>query len=259
MKKYAVIGDPVVHSLSPRMYNAAFESLGFEGLYLAEQVKPDDLSCFMKKLRTSEYAGISITVPHKEAVMSFCDNLSDKASKIGAVNCVYNKDGVVFGENTDWYGFIESLKEVESNLSGKKVLVLGAGGAARAIVFALNQVGAKVFLWNRTLVKAQELAQEFELQIVDSVYDCDPEILVNTTSVGLNVNDEALIDLEQFENLEIFFDLIYKETKLSLQAKLLNLKVVDAKKMLLLQAVQQFRFFTGLEAPIEVMWNSINN
>jgi shikimate 5-dehydrogenase len=97
------------------------------------------------------------------------------------------------------------------------------------------------------------------LQIVDSVYDCDPEILVNTTSVGLNVNDEALIDLEQFENLEIFFDLIYKETKLSLQAKLLNLKVVDAKKMLLLQAVQQFRFFTGLEAPIEVMWNSINN
>jgi shikimate dehydrogenase len=259
MKKYAVIGDPVAHSLSPKMYNAAFEFLGFDGLYLAEQVQSDDLSCFMKKLRTSEYAGISVTVPHKEAVMTFCDHLSDKATKIGAVNCVYNKDGVVFGENTDWFGFVEALKEVESNLRGKKVLVLGAGGAARAVVFALNQVGAKVFIWNRTLSKAQELAQEFELQIVDSVYDCDPEILVNTTSVGLNIEHEMLVDLEQFQNLEIVFDLIYKETKLSLQAKSLNLKVVDAKRMLLLQAVQQFAIFTGLESPIEVMWNSINN
>lgn len=259
MKKFGVLGFPVKHSLSPLMYNAAFEVCGFEGFYEFCEVEPDDLNCFMKRVKSREYAGLSVTVPYKEKIMEYCDELSDVAKKIGAVNLLYFEKGKLVGDNTDWFGFLTALKEVESDLASKAVLIIGAGGAARACLYALNQVGVKPFLVNRTKSKAMELAEEFLVEVVDFENLPASQVVVNCTSVGLGDSDPCILPEDYLSNgVEVVFDLIYKETPLVLQSRNLGLKLVDAKRMLLWQGVRQFEKFTDIiDVPVDTMWNSI--
>lgn len=260
MKKFGVLGFPVKHSLSPAMYKAGFEKIGFEGIYEFCEVEPNDFNCFMKRVKTGEYAGLSVTVPYKERVMDYCDVITDVAKKIGAVNLLYFDAGKFVGDNTDWFGFITALKEVESNLGGKKVLIMGAGGAARACIFALNEIGIKPYLVNRTKSKALELAEEFLIEVVDFENLPASQVVVNCTSVGLSDSDPCILPEDYLSNgVDVVFDLIYKDTSLVLLAKKNGLKTIDAKRMLLWQGVKQFEKFTKLEVPVEEMWKSINN
>lgn len=259
MKKFGVLGFPVKHSLSPKMYNAAFKFLNAEAFYEFCEVELGDLNCFMKRVKTGEYAGLSVTVPYKEKVIEYCDEVSDDAKKIGAVNCLYFKDGKLIGENTDWIGFREALCEVENDFTGKKVLVCGAGGAARACLYSLNRLGVTPYVTNRTYSKVLELGDEFDLipiegrLLEDSLFD----IIINATALGLELDDNLVVDESVLKKSKLVFDLIYLDTPLVKLAKKLAIPTVDAKKMLLYQAAVQFKFFTGANAPIEVMWSSI--
>jgi shikimate dehydrogenase len=260
MKKFGVLGNPVTHSLSPKMFNAGFESQNFEGVYEFCDILPEEFNCFMKKVRTGEYAGLSVTVPYKEQVIEHCDELSDEAKKIGAVNCLYIKEGKLIGTNTDWFGFAESLKEVVEEVSSLKVLIFGAGGAAKACIYALNLEGVSPFVTNRTMSKVEGLAEDFDINVIeqDLLLDLEFDLIVNATSVGLTETDELIVPIELLAKASVVLDLIYLKTPLVEAAEEYGLKLIDAKRMLLLQGVLQYSIFTGVEAPKEIMWNSIN-
>jgi shikimate dehydrogenase len=258
MKKFGVIGFPVMHSLSPKMYNAGFNEIDFQGFYEFCEVNHKNLNCFMKRVKSGEFAGLSVTVPYKESVKMYCDEFTDSALKIGAVNCLYFSKNKLIGHNTDWYGFLESLKEIEKDFSKKKILVIGAGGAARAVVYALNVSGVLPSIANRTKSRLLDFQTDFEVEIVDFNNLPECEILINATSVGLKNSDNKLVNEEYLKSgIETVFDLIYKDTPLVSASKKIGLKTVDAKRMLLWQAVEQFEIFTGENCPVEVLWKSI--
>lgn len=258
MKKFGVLGFPLKHSLSPLMHTAALQELRIEAVYDKYEIAAKDLNCFMKRVKTGEFAGLSVTVPYKEEVLPYCDELSEQAEAIGAVNTLYVKEGKVIGENTDWYGFIEALKEVEPDLNGLKFLILGAGGVARACVYALNKEGIVPVVYNRTKEKAIELSNKFNCIVVESLKD-KFDVIVNCTSVGLHAEDPLLVSEDIIKAAKIVYDLVYLETPLVREARACGVKIVDSKRMLLLQGVKQFELFTGENPNFEVMWESIKN
>lgn len=260
MKKFGVLGFPVKHSLSPLMHNAAMKEVGFDGSYEHIEVAPDDLNCFMKRVKTGEFSGLSVTVPYKEAVIEYCDKLSDEAKLIGAVNTLYFDGTDLVGTNTDWYGFIKALEEVEPGFAEKRILVVGAGGAARACLYALNKFGVEPYLTNRSMEKLDEMVNDFDFISVESdlLEDLDFDIVVNATSVGLKEDDPMVVSESLVDMVETVFDLIYLDTKLVVYAREKGKKLASAKRMLLLQGGKQFEYFTGVNPPLEVMWKSIN-
>jgi shikimate dehydrogenase len=258
MKKFGVLGFPVGHSLSPLMHQSAIDFLEIDAVYEFCEVEPSKLNCFMKRVKTGEYAGLSVTVPYKEEVINHCDELTDVAARIGAVNTLYFDNNKLIGGNTDWYGFIRALEEGCLDFAAKEILIVGAGGAARACIYGLNQAGVKPYLVNRTKSKALELTEDFEVEVVDFKSLPKAQIVINCTSVGLKKDDPLLLTAEYLSNgVEVVFDLIYKNTPLVSEARKLVIKNVDAKRMLLWQGVMQFKKFTGMNAPVEVMWKSI--
>lgn len=253
MKKCGVLGFPVSHSLSPKMHQAAFDALGLDYKYELCEVKPEDLGCFMKRMASGEFAGLSVTIPHKESVMQYCAELTEDANEIGAVNTLYFKGEKLCGENTDWYGFTKSLEEDLPDFRDKSYLIFGAGGVARACLYGLKKEGVKnVFITNRTKFKGEKLAAEFGFQFVHPEDLPEADVLVNATSVGLKP-DVALLTLEELGKFQVVFDLIYRDTELQIQAKKLGLKVITGLKMFLYQGAKQFELFTDKPPPIEVM------
>jgi shikimate dehydrogenase len=242
------------------MYNVMFEYLGVEAYYDFLEVSHDDLNCFMKRVKTGEYAGISVTVPYKEVVLEYCDELSEEALKIGAVNCMYIKNGKVCGHNTDWYGFWTALCEAKISYNPEKVLVLGAGGAARGVLYALNQHGIVPFVANRTIENAEKLQQDFKCNPLDleAVNSLSFDLIINTTSVGLKSDDKSLVSESLVAKSKIVFDLIYVETELVRLAKRNGKEIIDGKRMLLFQAEKQFIYFTGKNPDLKLMWESLN-
>jgi len=256
-KVYGVLGQPVRHSLSPVMHNAAFVAQGIDAVYLPMPV--DDIADAMRGIRALGLAGVSITIPFKEAVIPYLDSIDATSRKIGAVNTVKiedTKDGrFLHGSNTDWIGVIGALREA-TTLKDKHVVVLGSGGSARAVGFGLIAAGAKVALCSRNADKGQELASRLRclwvpLAMVDALRG---HILVNTTSVGMN-SDESLIQPFTLHHYDVVMDIIYSplHTRLLRDGAMAGCKVVNGLEMLLFQGVAQWELWTGKKAPVDVM------
>jgi shikimate dehydrogenase len=256
-KVCCLIGDPVEHSLSPLIHNAGYEALGIDFIYVPFRVS--DLKLAMKAIRGLGIRGASITVPHKVAALPYLDYVDDEAREIGAVNTVVNDNGVLTGYNTDGTGARQALEAV-TTLAGKKVALVGSGGAALAIATALQKKGAKLVILNRTVEKGRHLAtlvnaDDFGgLDNLTAVSSLD--ILINATSVGMwPARNESVIPREQLHEGLIVFDIVYnpKETRLLTEAKEKGCTVVYGYQMLLYQAARQFELFTGHQAPLPVM------
>lgn len=255
-----IIGDPVEHSLSPAMHNAAYNALGIENdfVFTAAHVLPENLETAVKGVRALGVRGLTCTIPHKVEVMKFLDSIDPVAKDIGAVNTVLNENGILTGYNTDWVGAVTPLEQ-KTSLEGKKVAILGAGGASRAIVYGVTQKKATVTIYNRTLETAKTLAGEFKAHAKD-MKDLSglahADIIINSTSVGMgDAAGVSLVPPEMLHKDQIVFDAIYKphQTKLIKDALTAGAEVVYGYEMLLHQGVAQFEIYTGKKAPIDVM------
>jgi shikimate dehydrogenase len=251
-----IIGDPVNHSLSPAMHNKAYEAagLGDKYIFLPIKVGENNLKNAVQAIRTFGIHGTSVTMPHKEKIVRFLDNLDSSAKAIGAVNTVVNKNGILTGYNTDWLGVTKPLME-RTVLKGKKVAVIGAGGVARAAIFGLKKEGADITVFNRTLSKAKKLANIFKcdfssLKEINLIENFD--IIINATSLGMKVKSDGGLIPEKFLNdKQVIFDLIYKpkKTKLIQNAEKKGAKIIFGYEMLLHQGMEQFFLYTGSKAP----------
>lgn len=255
-----VIGDPIEHSLSPQIHNAGYEEMGIDNdyVYVACKVKIQDIADFIKGVRAMQIRGVSCTIPHKIEVIKYLDKVDEVAKKIGAVNTIVNDHGVLKGYNTDWVGVVLALEKITS-LKGKKVAIIGAGGAARAAAYGVIQRGSKLTIFNRTFEKAEKLAKEFngEARSFDDIKEIkNMDVIFNATPVGLHPKEnETPIPKELITNNHIVFDAIYVpyETRLLKEAKQQGAIIVHGAEMFLQQAVAQFKLYTGYEAPENVM------
>ncbi len=259
MRVFGVIGYPVSHSLSPAMHNAAFRALDIPAVYGAFEVSPEDLSLAIAGMRALGIGGLSVTVPHKEAVMAHLDEIDPVASKIGAVNTVVNREGLLFGTNTDWLGVKRSLEEAGVGVSGRRAVVVGAGGAARAVVYALSEMGAEVEIYNRTVEKAEVLAQALGGRAfpLSEITRASGELIIQTTSVGLK-EWRSPVPEEVLRNFRVAMDIVYVplKTRFLAEAEAAGCRTIDGLKMLVYQGAEQFRLFTGQEAPVDLMYQA---
>ncbi len=254
--KLGLVGYPVEHSLSPRMQQAAMAHLGISGEYLLLPTKPAELPARLREV-AANYAGVNVTVPYKRSVMDLLDDVSEDARKIGAVNTIVNEDGYLRGYNTDAAGFYWSLKR--HNVLPGEALVLGAGGAARAVVYALVEKGWLVGVANRTLARAEELAQQLGAWLVapaklEKAVRRTP-LLINATSVGLEDGASSPLPPGVLPEAGVVVDLVYSplRTKLLADAAAAGLETIDGLQMLLGQGMRSFELWTGRKAPLEVM------
>jgi shikimate dehydrogenase len=263
-KTYCIIGDPISHSLSPGMQNAAFSALGLNCTYISFRVPAPDLKESIDSLRAINVAGFNVTIPHKVAVIKYLDELDVTAKKAGAVNTVNNIEGILKGYNTDIAGFIEPLRRREFDF-GTTILLLGAGGAARAIIAALSEEKktGRVIIANRDQAKAKELARiagdlgiQCETIALEDAVQVSPEagLIVNATSIGLD-NEPSPIDSDHIKKGSLVYDIVYRPvvTDLLEQAKFAQAHVVYGYEMLLEQGAKAFEIWTGLPAPRDVM------
>lgn len=265
----AVIGNPVAHSLSPAIHNAAFEELGLDFVYLACRVK--DVKNALAGMRALEsFRGMSVTIPHKIEAMQHLDEIDAVDRSIGSINTVINEQGKLVGLGTDGPGALKAMVDAEVEIEGKNILMLGAGGASRAISFTLARnaqlgklsildideimlkglstdlkTGTDTFIQSELLTE-NSLAAEME----------DADIIIHCTPIGMHPNEDAsLIPAKFFRPEQVVFDIVYTplETKLLTEAVSRGLKVISGVDMFINQAVLQFEHFTGVDAPVEVM------
>ncbi len=250
---YGVIGYPVKHSLSPVFQNSAFSYLGIEAVYVPFEVKPGDLKEAVLGLKKAGVRGLNVTVPHKESVLEIADRLSEDVKAIGASNTLVLSEEGIEAYNTDWLGFLKAVEEIVS-LEGRRVLLLGAGGSARAVAYALKCKNCRVYVWNRTYERAERLAESFGLEPVESPEKAlkDVEIIINTTSVGLD-GKGTLFDYTLIEPEHTVIDLIYTDTPLIRTAREKGCLYQNGFPMLVYQGAESFRIWTGCEPPLKVM------
>ena len=265
-----IIGDPIEHSMSPVMHNAAFEKLGLNYLYVPFRVKKEELGKAIAGMRALNIRGLSVTIPHKVAVIPFLDELDPLAQRIGAVNTIVNDDGVLTGYNTDATGFLQALLERGVEPREKNVVILGAGGASRAISFILAERGAHLVILNRLLELdwAEELASRISQVFTREVEALElngknlakvlakADILVNATSVGMSPNiGETPIPAKLLKPGLIVFDIVYNpiKTRLVREAEVTGAKNIGGVDMLVWQGVLAFELWTGVKAPVKLM------
>lgn len=263
-KIIGIFGDPIEHTLSPLIHNEAFSYLGLDYCYVAFNVKKDKLKEAVEAIRALNIKGVNVTVPHKETVIQYLDNISNEAKNIGAVNTILNAGGVLKGFNTDVKGFILSLKDEGISIKNKNFLILGAGGAAKAVVYGILKEGGKVYIYNRTLSKALEIKEKFKkfgfIEIVEMNKSITEgiDIIVNATSLGLKKDDPMPLNPELIKPTHVYCDIIYPETPLMRKAEAIGCKVIGGIGMLLWQAAFAFKIWTEVEAPIEIMKKTFN-
>lgn len=244
---FGVIGNPVRHSLSPVIHNGSLARMGMNAAYLAFEVQ--DLAAAVQGIRGLGICGISVTLPFKREIIPLLDRLDDTAARIGAVNTVANKEGLLVGYNTDWNGALAALEE-ETDLPGRNVLLLGAGGAARAIAFGLKERGCRAAIVNRTLPKAEDLARElgFVAFPAESLDRLAPDVLINATSAGMSPRDrETPFPQRLFREGMVVMDIVYKplETVLLREAREKGCRTIDGLAMLAHQGAAQVEIWTG--------------
>lgn len=261
MKKAFVTGWPIKHSKSPMLHGFWLKQYGIEGSYEAHGVEPENFEQFLKDLPINEFAGGNVTIPHKEVAFVNVDQLDDAAAAIGAVNTLWLEDGKLCGGNTDAYGFSANMDQFASEWrEGKKAIVMGAGGAARAIIYAILEAGfEEVHIVNRTLERAEILARLFGDKCKAHPWDALQDLLsqtdfiVNTTSIGMAGSDASVMpDLSTLPKSAIVTDIVYTplETPFLKSANALGLKTVDGLGMLLHQAVPGFEKWFGIRPEV---------
>jgi shikimate dehydrogenase len=254
-----LFAHPAKHSLSPAMHNAALKSLGIAARYEARDVPPESLTVEFAALRNSSLWGVNLSIPHKEAALELVDSMSVEARAMGAINTVVNRGDVLHGLNTDAPGFMAALLEAGCNPSKLQVMVLGAGGAARGVCWALQQSGANVSLWNRSPARARQLCDEFGLNLVSDAeleaHVRTSSLLVNTTSVGLDNPLESPLPTGALPNSGWVCDIVYRplETKLLKEARARGLTGIDGLGMLVHQGALALKAWTGRDAPVNIM------
>jgi len=256
---YGIMGNPVRHSLSPAMHNAAFTALGLNKVYIAFAVTK--VAAAMDGLRTLGIRGVSVTIPHKQAVIEHLDSIDPVAEKIGAVNTLIIDNGFIHGANTDWLGANRALAE-KMTLPGSSVLLLGAGGSARAIGFGLLEAGASLTIASRSPEKGRALAKLLGCPWLplNETSRHRADALVNATSVGMSPQQGSMpIAEEALGNFKVVMDIVYAplETRLLQTAKQAGCQCIDGLAMLLYQGVAQFETWTGCKAPVELMRQSL--
>ena len=269
-----IIGDPVEHSLSPIMHNTAFEALGLDYAFLAFRVKPACVAAAVESMRALNIRGLNVTMPHKTTVMASLDRTDLSAQIIGSVNTILNKENLLLGFNTDGAGAVKALKENGVELKGRKVLLLGAGGAARAIAYAVAKEADELAVLNRTVKHAQTLSKLIERSVnkkiaVGSLSPSDVEqnlqdsdILINATSIGMKPrSDTSPIPPKLLRSNLSVMDIVYNplETRLVKDAKGAGAKIVSGVEMLIYQGAAAFEIWTGKSAPVGVMRKTVLN
>ncbi|KAL6223092.1 hypothetical protein ACLB2K_006482 [Fragaria x ananassa] len=277
-KMFGVIGKPVSHSRSPLLYNEGFKSVGFDGVYLHLLV--DDIANFLHTYSSTDFSGFSVGIPHKEDALKCCDEVDPIAKSIGAVNCIVRRptDGKLFGLNTDYFGSISAIEDglrgshdksniIGSPLAGRLFVIMGAGGAGKALAYGAKQKGARIIIANRKYDRARKLAAEVggdALSLADlaNFRPEDGAILANSTSVGMQPNiDETPIPKHALRSYSLVFDAVYnpRMTRLLSEAAESGVTVVCGVEMLIGQAYEQFERFTGLPAPKELFRKVMDN
>ncbi len=270
-KIYGIIGHPVAHSLSPSMHNNAFEKVGLDCVYLAFDIVPGNLGDAVRGIKSLGIKGFNVTIPHKQAIVNLVDEIDDDAMLVGAVNTVKNEGNKLIGHNTDVNGFLRAIKDDFDFIpSGKKIFLVGAGGAARAVIVGLcNNKASKIVIVNRTLSKAENLAGEFSSHFPEINFRAislddeetitgeikNSELLVNTSSAGMKGNDPLNLPLGLLPKGACVYDLVYDPsvTPLVKDARDLRLNSQSGISMLLYQGVDAFEIWTGRKAPVEEM------
>lgn len=267
---YGVFGDPVRHSMSPVMLNRAFKECGINAAYAAFHVKPAQLGEAIQGIRALGYGGVNVTIPHKLDVMKYMDHIDEGARMIGAVNTVVHRDGRLIGYNTDGIGYVRSLKEETGiRLRGMRILLVGAGGAARGVGYALAQEEPEaIWIANRTADRAVELARDLAggvdvrgmgLGEIDHIKN-EVDLVVNTTSIGMHpLVDETPIDPSWFREGMVVSDLVYNPriTKLLREAKERGARIHSGLGMFIYQGAYAFEYWTGHPAPVTAMRETV--
>jgi shikimate dehydrogenase len=263
-----IIGDPIEHTMSPVMHNAAFKNKGVDYVYLPFRVKKEELGKAIEGMRALNIRGLNVTIPHKVAVIQFLDKLDHLADKIGAINTIVNNDGVLKGYNTDATGFLRALRERGIEPKGKSVVILGAGGASRAISFILAERGSSLVILNRTWNKAKictdRISEIFQREATALKLNREnlaaalskADILVNATSVGMSPNiDETPVTSDLLRPNLVVYDIVNNpiKTRLQREAEVVGATVISGLDMLVWQGALAFEKWTGLKAPIRVM------
>ena len=269
-KTLGIFGYPISHTLSPAMHNAVIKALGLDMVYLPFEVKPPNLKEAINGIKSLGIIGVNITIPHKESVIRFLDDISEEARLVGAVNTIVNKDRKLVGYNTDGSGYMASLKEeLGFNPKSKRIIIIGAGGAARGILAALaTQKPKSITVANRTLSRAVSLIKAFKGKFRDTRFEAinlddnmlkmsfnSVDLLINTTSVGMKQGKTLKIPLETLPKIAIVSDIIYNplETLLLKKAKKFGLTTHGGLGMLVHQGARSFKLWTGMDAPMNVM------
>jgi shikimate dehydrogenase len=270
-----LIGYPVSHSLSPKIQSAALAACGLKGDYSLFPIHPNDkqgLQDIVARVRCGEITGLNVTIPHKQNVISLLDELTPTAQAIGAINVIYMRENKLIGDNTDAAGFLADLnnflKEEGTGIRGKPALVLGSGGAARSVVYALLQDGWRVMLAARRIKQAQQLVQLFPNHQLPITTFANAELsnirlIVNTTPLGMtpNIDQSPLPENTDVSKDTIIYDLVYnpRETRLVRDSRAQGLRATTGLGMLIEQAALGFELWTGQKVPIDILWNAVEN
>ncbi len=263
MKKYLVIGKPIKHSLSPLLHNYWIKKNKITAEYEKKELLINDLEKFVNQIKNKNLNGINVTVPFKKDIIPFLDKLSLEAESTQSVNTIYLDKDKVIGHNTDICGFKFAISNINYEAAGKKIFIIGAGGVVPSIIFALKKMKvSKIILSNRTKGKAENLKNLFKnLEILDWGEVPDFDMIINATSLGLNIEDRLNLDFSKIENNKLFYDVIYnpKETNFLKTAKKLGNRTENGQKMFIYQAAESFRIWHGIRPEInDEIFNLLN-
>ena len=254
MKKYFVIGNPINHSLSPKLHNYWLKENNIDAIYDKKKIEEKDLQTIISEVKEKKINGINVTVPFKRAVIPYLDKLSPEAEQTQSVNTIILSDDNLVGHNTDILGFDKAIKNLNFNMQGKKILILGAGGVVPSIIFALNKMNvSKIIISNRTKEKAENLKSRFHnLEILEWGDINDFDVIINATSLGLN-KETINLDFSKFANNKLFYDVIYnpEETNFLKEGKKLGNRTENGKLMFIYQAFEAFKLWHGIEPLID--------
>ena len=253
MKKYFVIGNPINHSLSPKLHNYWLRENNIDAIYDKKKINEKDLQTIISEVKEKKTEGINVTVPFKKSVIPYLDKLSPEAEQTQSVNTIILTDDILVGHNTDISGFTKAIKDLNFNIEGKKIFILGAGGVVPSIIFALNKMNvSKIIISNRTKKKAEDLKSQFHnLEVLDWGDINDFDVIINATSLGLN-KESIDLDFSKFTNNKLFYDVIYNpvETNFLKEGKKLGNKTENGKLMFIYQAFEAFKLWHGIEPQI---------
>jgi len=255
MKKYLVIGNPIEHSLSPKIHNYWIKKNNIEAEYEKKKINEGDIKNIIEEVKRGDISGINVTVPFKNKVIPFLEELTPEAKESQSVNTIYKENGKIIGHNTDIAGFELAIRHLKYDAKNKKIFILGAGGVVPSIILALKKIGtSKIILSNRTKKRAEDLKIYFkDLEIVDWGKITDFDMIINATSIGLKINDEIKLDYEKIGLNKFFFDIIYNptETNFLKKAKKIGNRIENGKMMFIYQAHQAFTLWHKIMPKID--------